>query len=290
MTRGSRPCWPSTSGYAAIALFAGRGRSRARVASPATAPARRAPAGRRRRAGPRARLGVPDTRRCGRARTHRAPALRWCPCCTCGSSGRHRLLELNLRMRRHVRSWLISTAWGLMSARGARLVHPGVSRARIAASQSPAGNLGGRGPRGTASEGDTDRRRESRPHARGRRPGLCASGSGPARRTLARHALLPGRARLPPRRRRGVAPRDRPSHLEGLSTGLVEAVATLLQVKRAGTIFFHRKRHYAVARPHGFDERAWQQLSPRPRTCVRASRTPPPRWRPSTVGPACGAC
>ena len=49
--------------------------------------------------------------------------------------------------------------------------------------------------------------------------------------------------------------------LEGLAVGLVDAVVKLLQVKRAGALFFHQERAYCMAPAHGFELDEWQRVS-----------------------------
>jgi serine phosphatase RsbU (regulator of sigma subunit) len=49
--------------------------------------------------------------------------------------------------------------------------------------------------------------------------------------------------------------------LEGLAVGLVDAVVRLLQIKRAGVLFFHQQKTYCQPNAHGFTDREWKRVS-----------------------------
>jgi serine phosphatase RsbU (regulator of sigma subunit) len=50
-------------------------------------------------------------------------------------------------------------------------------------------------------------------------------------------------------------------HLDGLAAGLMDALVKLLQLKRAGVVFFHQQETYWAATGHGFSDAEWQRLA-----------------------------
>lgn len=175
--------------------------------------------------------------------------------------GRHRLLDLDLRLRRHVQYWLVSTTWGLLPLAALVafvLLLPGV--------HLPIPNV--------QVEGSSIEVLQS-PMATEQRAIIekivlmvVAIALAFGLRVVSRRGQqwLDSkfyRAEHDYRRAAKEVSKlvtARPD-LEGLSTGLADAVVKLLQVKRVGAVFCYQRQAYCSSAAHGFTPEEWGRIT-----------------------------
>jgi serine phosphatase RsbU (regulator of sigma subunit) len=175
--------------------------------------------------------------------------------------GRYRLLDLNLRLRRHVQYSLVSAIWGLLPLAvllWLLLVLPRwtlpIPNVRVAGS--------------SVEVLQTPIRAEQRAVIEKLVLMVVAIGLAFTLRSVARrgqHWLASQFYRAEHDYRRAakevfklVAARP---DLDGLSMGLVDAVVRLLQVKRAGAVFFRERQTFCSCKGQGFTNAEWKRVS-----------------------------
>lgn len=175
--------------------------------------------------------------------------------------GRYGLLDLRLRVRRHVQYWVVSVLWGLVPLGLLAWVLVALSGSRV---PMPDVRLTGsvveilRSPLGEAEQALAERLVLM----------VAAVAAAFGLRALWRrgHAWLASRFYQASHDYRRAARAvstlvsGRPD-LESLASGFVHVVAKLLQVKRAGLVLAHDGRAFAGSRSHGFAPHEWARLA-----------------------------
>lgn len=175
--------------------------------------------------------------------------------------GRYGLLDLRLRVRRHVQYWVVSVLWGLVPLGALAWVLVALSHSRV---PMPDVRLTGsavevlRSPLGAAQQALAER--------------LVLMAAAVAAAFGLRAVWHRGHAWLASRfyqashdyrraaRAVSTLVSERPD-LEALASGFVDTVARLLQVKRAGLVLAHGERAFAGGRGHGFAPHEWARLA-----------------------------